>query len=69
MLKKKIAIKIIPAVAVNAVERLVSESLKGMWPSQVSPDHRLRITVSVSRGHVQAFKNYLLHSYKDLSAY
>lgn len=35
----------------------------------MSPDHRLIITVSVSGELAQAFKNYLLHSYKELSAY
>lgn len=44
-----ITIKIIPAVDIRAVERLIRECVKGTLPNQMSPDHRLRITVAVSR--------------------
>ena len=62
----KIKSKIIPTIAIYAMERLVCESVKGTLQNQVSPDRWLRITVSVSKNMSRLFFffNYLLHSYK-----
>lgn len=65
-----ITIKIILAVDVRAVERLSHECMKGTLPNRMSPDHRLRIAVALSRENLsRLFLKLLLYSYKELSAY
>lgn len=60
----KIQTKIIPTV--HALERLICEFIERTLQNQVSPGHRLRITVSVRLGFFFLLPFY---SSKDVSAY